>query len=320
MKKIISMLVLSILFIFYLNTTYAQWGVNGEDVYLKSGSAGLGVFNPEQRIHILGEKEQYIRIQTTGFNSRDVGIELVRGSQFSGTDYKIFNDGGQFKINSTINNFTNDGTTYFQLGTSGNLTLPSSTLNHFIYLNGTGNQFIRLHSTGFGGRDVGIEFLRGSEFNGTDYKVFNDGGVFKIMNALNNFSNSGSESFRISSNNVYMGFNGGRVGIGTVNPGSYLLAVNGKVKCREVKVTLTDWADFVFDENYPLMPLDQLQKYINENGHLPGIPSETEALEKGIELGNMNTLLLEKIEELTLYVLALKKENDQLKSRLDALE
>lgn len=109
--------------------------------------------------------------------------------------------------------------------------------------------------------------------------------------------------------------NNGKVGIGTTDPKS-TLAVNGKITAKEVEVTLEGWADFVFKENYKLNPLEEVEKFIKENNHLPDVPSEKTVLEKGVNLGEMDAILLRKIEELTLYIIDLKKENDSLKKIL----
>ena len=99
----------------------------------------------------------------------------------------------------------------------------------------------------------------------------------------------------------------GNVGIGTTTPGTYKLAVNGKIHTKEVKVDLVGWADYVFVEDYELPTLEEVKKYIAEQGHLINIPSAKEVEANGIELGEMNKLLLEKIEELTLYILGQEK-------------
>ncbi|WP_303316204.1 hypothetical protein Q4Q34_12525 [Flavivirga abyssicola] len=108
----------------------------------------------------------------------------------------------------------------------------------------------------------------------------------------------------------------GNVGIGTnsfVDGGdTYRLSVKGKVRAEEVKVYNT-WADFVFQTGYKLPTLKEVEEYIKENGHLKDIPSAEEVKANGIELGEMNKLLLQKIEELTLYVIDLKKEIEILK-------
>jgi hypothetical protein len=87
----------------------------------------------------------------------------------------------------------------------------------------------------------------------------------------------------------------------------------------KVKVTVNAGADFVFEKDYDLKKLEDLQKYIQRNKHLPDIPSAKEMEAKGIELGEMNIKLLQKIEELTLYVIELKQENDEQKKQIEQL-
>lgn len=94
----------------------------------------------------------------------------------------------------------------------------------------------------------------------------------------------------------------GNVGIGTMDPDEYKLAVKGKIRAEEIRVE-TGWADYVFTEDYTLPTLEEVEKHIMEKGHLINIPSASEIEANGIEIGQMNKLLLEKIEELTLYIL-----------------
>ncbi len=119
----------------------------------------------------------------------------------------------------------------------------------------------------------------------------------------------------------------GNMGIGTADPGTYKLAVEGTIGARKVKVTQSAWADFVFHPDYKLPSLQELESYIKMNQHLPEIPSAAEVEKEGLDLGDMNKRLLRKIEELTLYIIELKKENNNmqhnqelLQTRLEALE
>ncbi len=110
-------------------------------------------------------------------------------------------------------------------------------------------------------------------------------------------------------NDIY--YETGNVGIGTQSIGDWQLAVGGKIRAEEIKVE-TGWADYVFEEDYPLPTLQEVEKHIAEKGHLINIPSADEVEANGIELGEMNKLLLEKIEELTLYIIAADKKATEL--------
>ena len=121
------------------------------------------------------------------------------------------------------------------------------------------------------------------------------------------FSTMGAERMRIQRN--------GSISIGTVATGNYKLAVDGSIGAREVNVNATSWSDYVFDADYKLLPLTEIEKFIAAHHHLPEVPSATEVEEKGINVGEMNALLLKKIEELTLHIIAQEKRmNEQDKT------
>uniref|UniRef100_UPI00261BB26B hypothetical protein n=1 Tax=Fluviicola sp. TaxID=1917219 RepID=UPI00261BB26B len=84
----------------------------------------------------------------------------------------------------------------------------------------------------------------------------------------------------------------------------------GLLYAREIKVNLNSWADYVFEETYPLMPLCELKQYINQNKHLPNVPGADEMREKGLNVAQSSTMLMEKVEELTLYVIQVKEQVD----------
>ncbi len=111
--------------------------------------------------------------------------------------------------------------------------------------------------------------------------------------------------------------NTGNIGIGTTTPNNYKLAVEGTIGARRIKVTQqANWADFVFHPQYKLPPLQEVENFITKNGHLPEIPTATEVKENGIDVGEMNKLLLQKVEELTLYLIQQQKEIEALKRRI----
>ena len=113
----------------------------------------------------------------------------------------------------------------------------------------------------------------------------------------------------------------GKVGIGTTSiPSDYILAIKGNAIAEKMKVQYYgNWFDYVFDEDYELPDLYEVDNHIKTNGHLQGIPSEQDVHENGIDLGQMDGLLLKKIEELTLYTIEQQKQIDKLKSELDKL-
>jgi len=98
------------------------------------------------------------------------------------------------------------------------------------------------------------------------------------------------------------------------------LGIKGKLTSNEVEVKVGGWADFVFEPNYTLISLEDLEKYIKTNKHLPDVPSEKEVIENGLSLGQSDAVLLQKIEELTLYLIEQNKEVKSEKLKVESLE
>lgn len=100
----------------------------------------------------------------------------------------------------------------------------------------------------------------------------------------------------------------------------YRVFIKNGIRTEKIKVDIAannGWADYVFENNYSLMPLNELENFITKNKHLPEVPTTNEAIEKGIELKEMNILLLKKVEELTLYVIQQQKEIQKLKNKVN---
>ena len=114
---------------------------------------------------------------------------------------------------------------------------------------------------------------------------------------------------------------GGNVGIGTMDTKGHKLAVAGDIIAEEVKISLQEnWPDFVFRENYSLPSIEEVEAHINTKGHLCGIPTEIEVTRDGYNLGDMDAKLLQKIEELTLYLIKQNKQIQELREKVDQLE
>ncbi len=111
----------------------------------------------------------------------------------------------------------------------------------------------------------------------------------------------------------------GEVGIGTDDP-NHKLEVNGTIRAKEVKIDNNYWPDYVFSEDYKLSTLDEVARHIEENKHLPGIPSAKEVSENGLSVSEIQGKLLQKIEEMTLYMIRQEKEIKQLKEEVEKLK
>ena len=132
--------------------------------------------------------------------------------------------------------------------------------------------------------------------------------------------------FRVDSDNmnIYLQEDMGNVIIGGKNVlrdctscSGYKLYVKDGIKTEKVKVEIAaenGWADYVFAKDYKLMPLKEVESYISSNGHLPEVPTTEEAIQNGIELKEMNILLLKKVEELTLHLIEQDKRIEKLEA------
>jgi hypothetical protein len=121
-------------------------------------------------------------------------------------------------------------------------------------------------------------------------------------------------SFLDGANTAFTILDGGNVGIGTATP-TEALSVNGKIRSKEVKVETANWPDYVFKPSYQLTPLSEVKLYIDKNQHLPEMPSEQEIAKNGQNLGEINKLLVKKIEELTLYLITLENRVKELEKK-----
>lgn len=140
--------------------------------------------------------------------------------------------------------------------------------------------------------------------NASQYQLSNNN-VLAVNNATQNL-------FMIKAN--------GNVGIGTTDPKGYKLAVNGAgVFTRVVVKTYSNWPDYVFAADYSLPSLQSLEQFITVNKHLPEIPSAQAVEEEGQDVGEMNRLLLKKVEELTLYIIQLNKRLDAQQEVMNTL-
>jgi hypothetical protein len=295
-----------------------------------TGRVGIGnITDSDYKLHILSDVDEAAEIKleyrTTGskqFAKIHLGDYSIRG----GIDGGI--QGFVFTTPSSIRHFV------FQNGTlrgvNGSAAAPAysfadnyntgmfrQSANTLAFSTG-GQERLRINSIGNVGIDTNnpTEKLQVEGFTRTSsgYKVSTE----TVIDANRNYTGkNGSFSGVLSVTGPGNSFFSGNVGIGTSTPGSYKLAVAGNIRATEVQIEHIDqWYDCVFEDNYHLASLKNLEDFIKDNKHLPEIPSGKEVIEKGINVGEMNALLLKKIEELTLYLIGQHKEIEKQKSEL----
>jgi len=236
---------------------------------------------------------------------------------------------------------------------SDNVAIGTNALESFISSSGNtaiGSHALAYGSTGTNNTAIGVSGLRYLKSGTANVSVGSES-FRSLDNGSNNINLGYSNARNILSgnNNIFIGTNivpynatspnnelnignwivgnNGTIGIGqftnqlpangiTADGEKYKLFVKDGIRTEKVKVDIAannGWADYVFEKDYKLMPLNSVEKFIKENGHLPEVPTTEEAIKNGIELKEMNILLLKKIEELTLYTIEQQK-------RIEALE
>jgi hypothetical protein len=313
--------------------------------FLNNGNVGIGTTAPGATLHLNTSTSTTLQVQSTsatgyaGLNmvndSGAPGASLLSyGSTYSGGTYDRANGAS---LHTTTNSGASAGLSIAARHTSGYITFHSGGPTERMRIAANGNvgiglgtpqkkvdvfsgynDFISVGATLGLGQFTGIHFGYLSETHANYRKsalVFeridqHANGKIHLLNG-----NTGSASATLADARLTIDQNG-NVGIGTVNPDE-LLSVDGTVHAEEVVVDLlVPGPDYVFDKDYELRSLEQIQSYITANNHLPEVPSAKEMEEKGINLGEMNMLLLKKVEELTLYLIQQQAEIEELKNKI----
>ena len=176
---------------------------------------------------------------------------------------------------------------------------------------GAPNPLRMLHIARSGFTEMLIEDTSlGSATMGRTWGILSSGGTLSFR--------FGDASYSLAPTVAVMTPNG-NVGIGTQTP-PYRLSVEGAIGARDLIITNSTWPDYVFRPGYRLKPLSEVNAYIQQNHHLPDIPSEAEVKEKGVSVGEMQAKLLAKVEELTLHMIQQESENKELRQRIAQLE
>ncbi len=179
---------------------------------------------------------------------------------------------------------------------------------------GTTSPSAKLHIDGTGGFSSGYSISNSHDKVNTYFNYNTNDSRYVIT-----YEGTGAAEIELQADGDVILAQAGNVGIGTTTP-TNKLEVNGTIRSQEVVVEATGWPDFVFYPDYNLPSLEEVEEYITEHKHLPEVPSEAEVLEHGIKLGEMDATLLQKIEELTLYVIEQNKINKQQQELIEELQ
>lgn len=155
--------------------------------------------------------------------------------------------------------------------------------------------------------------------NNKGFVEFNTTATTNTTISAVSFGSNGSEFMRINQDGKVRIANGAN---DLPTPNGYRLFVEEGILTEKVKVavkTTSNWADFVFNEDYKLMPLNEVESFLLKNKHLPNVPSAIEMVENGLDVAQMDAKLLEKVEELTLYIIAQNKQIEELKAAVQTL-
>ncbi|MDN5215690.1 hypothetical protein QQ020_26670 [Fulvivirgaceae bacterium BMA12] len=293
---------------------FAQFvpGLNTDQIYTDK-KVGIGIDNPVFKLEVANNLDDYISLHQDG------GFNVLRFGNISGgsrtTNWKIHDQHGIGSAQGLV--FQDQSLqTILKLTQDGNVGIGTTSPSHKLTVAGD-IDYSRL--TKLDMLENSKAFIRAADImfghstrRGSLGRVLVDAGDGAIH--LNYQSDWGKT--QINGGAIFLT---GNTGIGTFNLAGYKLAVNGRIRAKEVKVE-TGWSDFVFEDDYELPTLAEVEAFIKANKHLPEIPSAKEVEENGVELGKMDSKLLQKIEELTLYIIEQHKRIEAQDKRIRQLE
>ncbi|WP_276373032.1 hypothetical protein [Chryseolinea sp. H1M3-3] len=313
--------------LFYFGTSvsvFAQWqpqnsaGTDVGNIYHLNGNVGIGTNNPTSPLQVSGSvPELNVQVYNTSANGARTFLSAFpfKSAIQTDMDFAIMTNGGGWSDKFILKN-------------NGNVGIGTTNPNQRLHIVGAASTFLNLEKSG-DSNEAGVLFTKAGT---TLFYLYSDDTSNALKIQASGLSGEVDATprmqFPLSNKNIYMVESGGNVGIGTTDPRGYKLAVAGKAIAEEIVVKLQgNWPDYVFEKNYNLRPLADVENYINQNRHLPEVPAAKEVEANGVNLGEMNMLLLKKVEELTLYLLQQDKTiKDQaasmevFKKQLQALE